>query len=81
MLISWFNCSDCRPLSQICEGATKEERKLWSLGPASEFHYLNQSTCYKLKRVDNAEEYTVRLFGGRSMPTGPFTPGCSTDAC
>jgi hypothetical protein len=47
-------------LFQLCEGADPEERKRWFLKPASEFHYLNQSSCYQLKRVDNAEEFQVQ---------------------
>ena len=36
-----------------------EERAAWRLLPAKHFRLLNQSTCYTLPRVDNAEEYTV----------------------
>lgn len=45
---------------QLCDGATEEERKLYHLCPAKEFHYLNQSGCFELKGVSNAEEYKVR---------------------
>lgn len=44
---------------QLCDGANAEERKRWFLRPAQEFHYLNQSSCYKLNRVDNADEFQV----------------------
>ncbi|KAK9836002.1 hypothetical protein WJX81_005192 [Elliptochloris bilobata] len=42
---------------QLCAGATLEERAAWQLGAAAGFHYLNQSSCYELAGVDNAEEY------------------------
>ncbi|GAB4821968.1 hypothetical protein N2152v2_009014 [Parachlorella kessleri] len=42
---------------QLCDGASEAERKLYFLRPAQEFHYLNQSTCYALSGVSNAEEY------------------------
>ncbi|CAL5219117.1 g891 [Coccomyxa viridis] len=42
---------------QLCDGATPAERQAWQLGPAKEYHYLNQSSCYQLKDVDNAAEY------------------------
>lgn len=45
---------------QICDGATSAERTAWQLKPAKEFKLLNQSNCYTLPRVDNAEEYMVR---------------------
>ena len=44
---------------QLCDGATPAERQAWQLGPAKEYHYLNQSSCYQLKDVDNAAEYKV----------------------
>lgn len=44
---------------QLCDGASSEERQVWRLGQAKEFHYLNQSSCYQLKDVDNAAEYKV----------------------
>lgn len=44
---------------QLCDGASPEERKQWMLKPAPEFHYLNQSSCYKLDRVDNVQEFKV----------------------
>ena len=46
-------------VSQLCDGASPEERQVWRLGQAKEFHYLNQSSCYQLKDVDNAAEYKV----------------------
>ena len=46
---------------QLCDGASAEERKKWFLRPAQEFHYLNQSSCYNLNRVDNADEFQVFL--------------------
>lgn len=44
---------------QICDGASSAERAAWRLKPAQEFRLLNQSNCYTLPRVDNAEEYMV----------------------
>lgn len=46
--------------TQLCDGASAAEKAAWHLKPAQEFHYLNQSSCYNLARVDNAEEYQVR---------------------
>jgi len=43
----------------LCDGASAAEKERWSLKPPQEFHYLNQSTCYNLPRVSNAEEYRV----------------------
>ena len=42
---------------QVCDGATPEERKAWSLKESSEYAYLNSSSCYQLNGVSNAEEY------------------------
>eukprot|EP00241_Pyramimonas_parkeae_P001122 CAMPEP_0114267720 /NCGR_PEP_ID=MMETSP0058-20121206/25492_1 /TAXON_ID=36894 /ORGANISM="Pyramimonas parkeae, CCMP726" /LENGTH=536 /DNA_ID=CAMNT_0001385683 /DNA_START=70 /DNA_END=1678 /DNA_ORIENTATION=- len=42
---------------QLCAGASPEEVESLKLKPASEFHYLNQSKCYELSGVDNAEEF------------------------
>ena len=42
---------------QLCDGATAEERQSFKLKPASEYRYLNQSSCYVLDGVSNAEEY------------------------
>lgn len=44
---------------QLCDGATGAERQAWQLGEAKEYHYLNQSSCFQLKDVDNAAEYKV----------------------
>lgn len=44
---------------QLCDGASAAERQAWQLGEAKEYHYLNQSSCYQLKDVDNAAEYKV----------------------
>ena len=44
---------------QLCDGASAAERQNWQLGEAKEYHYLNQSSCYQLKDVDNAAEYKV----------------------
>ena len=49
---------------QLCDGASETERKQYFLRPAQEFHYLNQSTCYVLNGVSNAEEYKVRAGSG-----------------
>lgn len=42
---------------QLCEGASPQERAALRLKPAKQFRYLNQSNCYDLKGVSNAEEY------------------------
>eukprot|EP00898_Chlorokybus_atmophyticus_P006930 jgi/Chlat1/7238/Chrsp58S09133 len=42
---------------QLCAGASAEERERYVLAPAEKFHYLNQSTCYELQGVSNAEEF------------------------
>lgn len=44
---------------QLCDGASSAEKERWQLKPPQEFHYLNQSTCYDLPRVSNADEYRV----------------------
>ena len=46
---------------QLCDGASSAEKERWCLKPPQEFHYLNQSTCYNLPRVSNADEYRVGL--------------------
>ncbi len=48
---------------QICDGASKEQAARWYLQAATQFRYLNQSTCYELPGVNNAEEFQVH--GGR----------------
>ena len=48
------------PGLQLCDGASEAERQSWQLGSSNEYHYLNQSSCFELKDVDNAEEYKVR---------------------
>lgn len=45
---------------QICDGASKEQAARWYLQAATQFRYLNQSTCYELPGVNNAEEFQVR---------------------
>ena len=52
---------------QLCDGASEEERRRWRLRPASEFHYLNQSTCFEIPGDSNAEEYQV---GGEAAWAG-----------
>eukprot|EP00899_Mesostigma_viride_P015795 jgi/Mesvir1/24216/Mv10927-RA.2 len=42
---------------QLCDGADAEERDAYKLDKPSTFRYLNQSTCYNLDGVNNAEEY------------------------
>nr|GMC65451.1 myosin-17-like [Ipomoea batatas] len=37
--------------------ATPEEKKRYKLGSPNEFHYLNQSNCYELDGVNDADEY------------------------
>lgn len=44
---------------QLCDGASSAEKERWHLKPPQEFHYLNQSSCYNLPRVSNADEYRV----------------------
>ena len=50
---------------QLCDGATPEERAKWQLTAAQDYHYLNQSTCFELPGVNNAEEYKVGSSTGR----------------
>lgn len=45
---------------QLCDGASDEERDKFKLLPASEFRYLNTSTCFNLDGTSNADDYTVR---------------------
>lgn len=54
---------------QLCDGASEEERAALRLRPAAEFYYLNQSKCYELKGVSNAEEYAVRMPGPHAHVT------------
>lgn len=49
---------------QLCDGASTEERVALHLRPASEFRYLNSSSCYELEGVGNAEEYAVSFRHG-----------------
>lgn len=58
---SHINCQELVTGStvQLCDGASSAERQRWFLKPPQEFHYLNQSTCYNLPRVSNADEYRV----------------------
>ena len=53
-----------RQRMQLCEGATPEEARRWTLADARSFHYLNQSSCFELKGVDNAVEYKVGFCDG-----------------
>ena len=46
-------------LAQLCDGASEVERAALRLKPAKHFHYLNQSNCYDLRGVSNAEEYRL----------------------
>ncbi|KAG1674301.1 hypothetical protein FOA52_013490 [Chlamydomonas sp. UWO 241] len=46
---------------QLCEGSSPEERARWKLRPAREYHYLNQSTCFDLTGVDNADEFRATV--------------------
>lgn len=34
-----------------------QEREKYKLGSPESFHYLNQSKCYKLDEINDAEEY------------------------
>jgi hypothetical protein len=68
---------------QLCEGAGPEERAALHLLPAREFHYLNQSSCYDLAGVSNADEYAVRALCGAGLTPAvarlpPFSSGSST---
>ena len=69
----------CAPCLQLCDGASPPEQQAWHLLPAKEFHYLNQSSCYNLPRVSNAEEYTVSvvLTSGHLQPSWGLLPGPS----
>ncbi|KMZ70178.1 hypothetical protein ZOSMA_1G01500 [Zostera marina] len=40
----------------LCAGPD-EDIKRYKLGHPSEFHYLNQSTCFQVDRMDDAQEY------------------------
>lgn len=42
---------------QLCDGASEAERAALRLKPAKAFRYLNQSNCFDLRGVSNAEEY------------------------
>lgn len=42
---------------QLCDGASEDEKRRWKLSSASQFRYLNQSSCYDLVGVSNSEEY------------------------
>lgn len=42
---------------QLCAGAEESDREAWRLKDASAYHYTNQSSCFELDGVDNAEEY------------------------
>ena len=44
---------------QLCDGADPEEREALRLKPAKAFRYLNRSSCFELKDVDNAKEYAL----------------------
>ncbi|MEW5300071.1 MAG: hypothetical protein WDW36_003028 [Sanguina aurantia] len=60
---------------QLCDGASAAEKAAWHLRPAQEFHYLNQSSCFTLPRVDNAEEYqlTIRAMERVGIPQADRT--------
>jgi len=42
---------------QLCDGASTALREELFLKPAREFKYLNQSSCFELKGVDNVKEF------------------------
>ena len=44
---------------QLCDGASEDERKELRLKTPADYHYTNQSSCYTLKGMDNAEEYAA----------------------
>lgn len=56
---------------QLCDGASDSERVKWHLKAANEYRYLNQSTCYNLPNVNNAEEYKATI---RAMTTVGLSP-------
>jgi len=45
------------PTTQLCDGASAEERQRWLLQPPQSYAYLNQSDVYTLAGVDNAQEF------------------------
>jgi hypothetical protein len=57
---------------QLCDGASEAERAALRLKPAKQFRYLNQSACFDLRGVSNAEEYrrTRRSMGVVGIPEG-----------
>ncbi|KAG1653209.1 hypothetical protein FOA52_006734, partial [Chlamydomonas sp. UWO 241] len=57
---------------QLCSGASAADVARWRLLPAQQYHYLNQSSCFELPGVDNAEEYkaTVRAMTSVGIPPG-----------
>ena len=44
---------------QLCAGASPDDRAKWRLGPMDSYRLINQSDCYTLKEVSDAEEYGV----------------------
>ena len=44
---------------QLCAGLKAELKTAFSLGPASSYHYLNQSDCYTVPGIDEEEEFQL----------------------
>mmetsp|Transcript_12262 Transcript_12262/g.18578 ORF Transcript_12262/g.18578 Transcript_12262/m.18578 type:complete len:1713 (+) Transcript_12262:153-5291(+) len=44
---------------QMLAGATASERKKWHLKEVQQYHYLNQSSHYKIAEVDDKKEYAL----------------------
>ncbi|CAL8460835.1 g366 [Coccomyxa elongata] len=67
---------------QLCDGASPTERQSWQLGQAKDYHYLNQSSCFQLKDVNNVEEYkrTRRAMSLVGIPEEEQVAVCQTVA-
>jgi myosin heavy subunit len=44
---------------QLLAGCSEEERETWQVTKAQDYWYCNQGTVYKLKSVDDAEEFSA----------------------
>lgn len=42
---------------QMCAGGSEEEKSRWELTDPRQYHFVNQSNCYKLREIDDNEEY------------------------
>jgi myosin heavy subunit len=54
----------------LLAGASEAERNEWQLYPPEQFHYLNQSGCYYVDDVDDAQEFAVRLLRAERVGVG-----------